>query len=597
MSRQYSIITFSVLLLISLGFLRADPPEDVHAWPDAPHGWRLQELGPRTEIVVLEYYAEVVYVSSETGKDRKEGGSQGSPWKSIEAALKSLGQPSADHRVAILVAEGVYSQTPIQMTPFVDLYGGFDAESWERDIFGHATILDGEQKGRVVVGSDSAKIDGFIITGGLMQGHGAGIYCYQTSPVITNNVIRENQTLAPEDYSHDPNRRRQRSHDGGGIGLVNYANPIVQHNLFIGNQTEVGNGAGLSAKDDCIPQIGYNIFYGNRTGGGDKNTTRSSNGGAVSLANSSRAGVFHNLFIANKALGGSDAGAIYCEYFSWPTVRWNVFLNNYADDDGGALDSQKFSHPKIKYNLFFGNSTEGSGGALHQDDSLMHLENNIMAYNSSDSKSGAFGGTHGWLYAVNNTVVFNKARKTAGAVAHYNFKNPYLQPLVMRNNIFYGNEPDQIRLEPWVDLSYNLVEGGFGNSYTAYNIEPGFLDDGLTLETGKSRFLENRFQTVVSVTGNLEPGSLRDRVMRMGEEWSLVVDNDANRITVWGNFPLEENTAVEIIPTFHLAPDSKCINRGLYADFASDDIDGQPRYSPNIDLGADEYVPVKVKGQ
>ncbi len=595
MCRQYFFIPFSVLSLISISFLRADPPEDVHAWPDAPHGWRLQDMGPRTEIVPLEGYAEVLHVSVETGNDRNGNGDRSRPWQTIPAALRALEQASENHRIAILVAKGVYFQTPLKMVPFVDLYGGFDPATWERDIFDNATILDGGQKGRVVEGGDSAKIDGFIITGGLVRGHGAGIYCYKTSPVITNNVIRNNQTLAPEGFSHDPKRRRQRSHDGGGIGLVDFANPIVKHNLIIENLTEVGYGAGLSANDDCIPQIGYNIFYGNRAGIGDKNLTRSSNGGAISLSNSSRAGVFHNLFVANKALGGSDGGAIYCEYFSWPTVRWNIFLNNYAEDDGGGLESQKFSYPKIKYNLFFGNNTDGSGGAVHQDDSLMHLENNIFAYNSSDNKSSAFGGTHGWLYAVNNTVVFNKARKHGGAVDHLNFKNPFLQPLVMRNNIFYGNESKQIRLEPWVDLSYNLIEGGFGNSYAAYNIEPGFLDDGLSLETKAFRTLENRFQTIVTIEGNFEPGSLRDRVIRVGEAWSLIVDNDDSQITIWGHFNLDKEEKAEIIPTFHLAPDSKCINRGLYADFASDDIDGQPRFSPNIDLGADEYVPVKAQ--
>ncbi len=419
----------SLAAITTLSCLRADPPENIHAWPGAPHGWHLQELGPRTEAVPLQKYSQVIHVSTEGGNDASADGNKSRPFQTIQAALKSLekfAKPSASSRVAILVAEGVYSRTPLEMTPYVEFYGGFDANSWKRDIFTHASILDAGQNGRVVVGSHSSKLDGFVITGGLVRGHGAGIYCYQVSPIITNNVIRNNRVLAYENFSHDSNRRRQRSHDGGGIGLVNYANPVIHHNLIMDNATEVGNGAGISAKDDCIPQIGYNVFYGNRTGLGDKNITRSSNGGALSLANSSRAGVFHNLFIANQALGGSDAGAIFCEYFSWPTVRWNVFLNNFAEDDGGALDSQKFSHPKIKYNLFFGNNTEGSGGALHQDDSLMHLENNIFAYNSSGSKSGAFGGTHGWLYAVNNTVVFNKAGKNAGAVAHLNFKNPYL---------------------------------------------------------------------------------------------------------------------------------------------------------------------------
>ena len=45
------------------------------------------------------------------------------------------------------------------------------------------------------------------------------------------------------------------------------------------------------------------------------------------------------------------------------------------------------------------------------------------------------------------------------------------------------------------------------------------------------------------------------------------------------------------IKTFHLSADSPAINNGLYQDYAADDIDGQPRYTPTIDFGADEYVP------
>jgi hypothetical protein len=46
-----------------------------------------------------------------------------------------------------------------------------------------------------------------------------------------------------------------------------------------------------------------------------------------------------------------------------------------------------------------------------------------------------------------------------------------------------------------------------------------------------------------------------------------------------------------VIKTFHLSPGSPAINNGLYQDYAADDFDGQPRYTPTIDFGADEYVP------
>lgn len=582
-----------ILSLITIGpaALQADPPEKEHAWPNAPHGWHLQELGPRTVAVDTGSYNRTLHVSAVTGNDRMGDGSQGKPFQTIQAAMNAASGSTADNRTAVLVASGTYTQTPVEMTSFIDLYGGFDSKTWKRDIFNNPTTLDAGKKGRVVIGSNDTRLDGFIITGGQVEGNGAGIYCYRTSPEITNNVIRNNHVLAPADFERDADRLRKQGNYGGGIGLEYYSKAKVHHNLIIHNTTDIGYGAGIGAKDDCMPQVGYNVFFGNRAGAGDEADTRSSNGGALALINSSRAGVLHNLFAENQALGESDGGAIFCEYFSWPIVRWNVFLNNHSGDDGGGLDSQKFSYPRVKYNLFFGNHVDGSGGGVHGDDSLIMLENNIFAYNSAGSHAGALGGSHVWLHIVNNTVVFNKSDSHGGGVYQYNTKNPFLKTPVVRNNIFSDNEPDQLFFFPHADASYNLIQGGFDAAYGVYGHEPGFRDDGLDLTASGSRYDESRFQTTIAVEGGLEAHALKDRVVRMGDAWTLAIDNDANGLRVWGEFEAEAGSEVEIIPTFRLAPDSGSINRGIYTDFAADDIDGEQRYFPTIDLGADEYVP------
>lgn len=537
--------------------------------------------------------------------------------------------------VGIFVAAGTYAATPYILLPGIHLHGGFDPDTWDRDIFAHPTILDGENERRVLIGADDSTLDGFTVTRGRVRDHGAGVYCYQSSPTLTNNVFLENHAIEPADYSHDKNRRRQRGHDGGAIGLVNYANPAILNNVFIGNSTGVGYGAAISARDDCLPKIGFNVFWENVCGTEDLAITRSSNGGAIGLLNSSRAGVFHNLFVGNQAQGGSDGGAIFCEYFSWPEIRWNVFLNNYAGDDGGALDAQKYSHPKVKYNLFFGNRVDGSGGALHHDDAVLELENNVFAYNVARSQAGAFGGSHGWIRAINNTVVHNRAvEKGGGAVHHYNLKNPFLKPVVFRNNIFWSNEPDELFLESGGDVFYNIVQGGSDRAYGWYDMDPDFRPDGMELLVTGTETIDGRHQTRIRIRAEsgLVPGSLSGRVFRLsnpsdatidsgseearsGQEadqmtaedgvtgdrpqfrqqqkavWSLVIDNGTDWIRTWGPLALDAGDRLEVIQTFHLSPESPAINNGLYQDYAADDIDGQPRYTPTIDFGADEYVP------
>lgn len=625
---------FLILPLVLVGPLRADPPEDRNAWTSAPHGWHLENLGPRTESV--GDFPVLLYVSVETGQGGSGDGSKKRPYQNLSAALSRGVQMTGNGEVAILVAQGTYTETPVQMKEGVHLFGGFDPVTWKRDIRRYRTVLDAEEQGRVVLGANDSTLDGFVIQRGRVVGPGGGLYCNQASPRVTNNIFQDNHAVEPDDFSHDHNRRRQRGHDGGAIGLEDFANPQIHHNLFIRNSTGVGYGAGIGARDDCIPQIGYNVFWGNQAGLGEVALTRSSNGAAIGLMNSSRAAVFHNLFVANEALGGSDGGAIFCEYFSWPEIRWNLFLNNYAGDDGGALDSQKFSHPKILYNLFHGNRADGSGGAIHHDDSLMDLVNNIFAYNTAEAQAGAFGGSHGWIKAINNTVVYNRAvNRSGGAVHHYNMKNPYLKPLFFRNNIFHGNEPDELFLESGGDVYYNIVQGGYGNQYGTYSIEPGFKENQVLLKASGVTFDPVRFQSRVELAEgtSLEPGAWKTRVIRLldaleveeakperkgielssamtviTEEdgtqgdapqltekrqswWSMVVDNGEDWLTVWGPLPATFPADLEVIRTFHLAPDSPVINRGLYNHFAADDIDGEPRYTPTIDPGADEYVP------
>ena len=631
------LIVMTGILLFGFSGLKGDPPEDMNAWTSAPHGWHLDLLGPRT--VGVGAYPTKLYVSVERGDGEIGDGGKERPYRTLQEALDDAEKIRGNGPVAILVASGVYREAPIRMIDGVHLYGGFDPRTWDRDIAAHQTVLDGEGERRVLIGANESTVDGFVIRGGYAIGHGGGLYCESVSPRVTNNRFHNNHAAEPKDYSHDPNRRRQRGNNGGAIGLVNFANPQIHHNLFYDNTTGVGYGAAISAKDDCLPQIGYNVFWNNRAGLADAALTRSSNGAAIGLLNASRPGIFHNLFVGNEALGGSDGGAVFCEYFSWPEVRWNVFLNNYSGDDGGALDSQKFSHPKISYNLFFGNRADGSGGSLHHDDGLMDLMNNIFAYNTAQTQAGAFGGSHGYIKAINNTVVYNRAvTKGGGAVHHYNKKNPYLKPVFFRNNIFHGNQPDELFLESGGDVHYNIVQGGHGDAYGAYRMDPKFKDNGMELEIVASRVDPERFRSRIRIKGEKLPeaGSLRTRVVRIigelevdpgvgdrgkieldeglavvttgdgtqGDQpqlaekrrswWSLITENGSDWIEVWGPFPAEgAGGRLEVIPTFHLSSDSPAINNGLYTDFAFDDIDGQPRYTPTIDFGADEYVPIE----
>jgi hypothetical protein len=565
--------------------LRADPSEAAAAWPNAPRGFHWDMLGPRTTAFNPARYAVVRHVSS-AGSDETGDGSRTKPWRTVQRAFSA---PPVDGRSAVLVAAGLYEANALRLRAKTDLYGGFTPGAWTRDIFQFQTILRGSGSDRVLLGADDCVFDGFVIENGAVRGHGGALLCDGVSPVISNNVFRRNRTLVPADYPQVTDRRRIRGHDGGAVALLNGANADVRHNLFHDNETGIGYGGALSAAHDCLPIIGHNVFWGNRAGVADVNITRSGNGGAIGLLFSSRAAVMHNLFAANSTLGDSDGGALFLEYYCWSEIACNAFVHNRADDDGGGLDHQKFSYVKIRANLFYGNEAGKSGGGVHGDDSSAELENNIFAHNEAERNGGGIGGTHSWLRALNNTLAHNEAPRGGGGIQIVNVKNPFLRPSIFRNNLLAFNTPDQVRFDSEADAAYNIMHpGGHEGGYYNFPHPPGFRDDGRRFTVRSIRFDGTLFTTTVAVAESLEPGVLTGRIARAGAHWSMVRANTAGEITLWGPAP-PDAAALEILPTYRLAPDSRAIKRGTYPDFPPVDIDGDPRQYPAVDIGADEY--------
>lgn len=579
----------AVLSLAIPALLCADPDEKLAAWNEAPAGFQWDRLGPRTEPVALATYGVVRHVGP-AGSDEEGDGSPHRPWRTLRRALAST---PAEGRAAILVAAGTYAEGVLALQPRVDLFGGFAAATWERDIFRHPTVLSGGGQDRVLLGADDCRVDGFIIEQGNVRGHGGALLCDGVAPTITNNVFRHNRTLAPADFPRDTGRRRIRGHDGGAIALLNAANPAIRNNVFHGNETALGYGGALGALHDSLADIAHNIFWGNRAGVADAPPTRSGNGGAIGLIYSCRPALRHNLFVANESGGQGDGGAVFMEYFCWPEVQNNAFVGNLSADDGGGLDHQKFSYPQLRANLFYGNRAGKSGGGVHMDDSAGALENNVFAYNHATREGGGIGDTHGWIRAVNNTLVHNTAGRNGGGIQVVNVKNPFLRPSLLRNNLIAHNQPDQVTLPPDADTAYNIMHpGGYVPGYYNKDSAPGFRDNGLKLTVQAARADAARFVTTCTVAEALAPDSLVGRIARLGSHWTMVRSNGAGTLELWGPAPAAGADILEILPTFHLAAGSAAIDAGAYPDFPARDFDHEPRVAPAIDIGADEYHPM-----
>jgi parallel beta helix pectate lyase-like protein len=536
MIRRYVFFATVVVGLGAAAVLRT--PEVSAKMPSSPASvfdrTVMQRMGPQNDVVDTGKYKRVVYVSK-NGSDQKGDGSKSNAWATPTQALAAITDAKEGNTYAVLVAAGNYKVVDMKLKPYVHLYGGFDPNTWQRDIFKNETVLNANQEGRVVVGANHARLDGLVITGGRFRGHGGAILCDDTSPEITNNFIRGNMTLEPSDFRHD--RVHQSGNDGGAIAVFYKGGPRIANNLFTGNRTEVGDGAAISSSGEQrvpngpITLITLNVFVDNVSGIGDKRLTRSSNGGAINCGINSPAQIISNIFVQNRAIGLSDAGALYCEYNAEPLVAGNWFVANRAGDDGGAIYAMRNSLPVISGNYFAGNTAfiGGPGGLRLSKETAAMIHHNVFAHNSKGGADCASA----WMRFSYNTVVNNEGygvgyRSHGGE--HYEGRPVYFLPAEITHNIIYGNKSKNLRTSAEYDTPPPVMKNNFVDK------DPLFVEDGLKGRISRATFDEKLHVTTLPVEGvQLEANTLAGRVIQVGGAYGVVRSNDSGTITVWGN--------------------------------------------------------------
>ena len=358
-----------------------------------------QTVGPVTENVETAQYEQVLYVSAALHSNALPDGSRQSPFRGLEQSLESAHPASAGRRIVILVADGNYSVQSLRMKSHVDLYGGFDADDWSRDVHRQKTILTAQGDQTMIIGADDARIDGFFITGAESQVGGGAFLCDGSSPVITNNYIEANRTV------RDPKTINAADLHGKGNGgaaiCCIHASPMVKNNRIGRNTTDFGDGGAIYCMAASHPTIHGNLFYSNESGLVDPDT-RSSNGGAIACTHYSNPVIRHNVFLSNHAGGRGDGGAIYGEYFCQPQLDGNIFLWNSSEDDGAAVYFMAAARPRLRGNLFVGNGP-GGGAIRLSKNGLAQLEANTIVGNPS----GGIICRAASLVSVNNFICEN----------------------------------------------------------------------------------------------------------------------------------------------------------------------------------------------
>lgn len=518
-----------------------------------------RDVGPQSTAVNLSGYTTVAYVDARQGSDLTGDGSRAKPWASLPHALESVA-PAAGSRAALLFSVGRYTQPTFVLKPRVDLYGGFAAPGGARDVYAHATVLDGEETQRIAIGCDDARVDGFHFTRGRVRGKGAALFCDGTSPVIAHCVFTLNRTLIPQPWA--PALLHETAHDGGAIFCTNLAAPRIEHCFFYDNTTECGRGAALAADRRAAPRITASVFANNRSGIDDP--LRSSDGGAISFFNWCGGEVSGCVISANTSLTRNDAGGIFLALWSAPRIADNVFTANDGGDDAGALfiggqehrygvpldaypSAEKF-HVFVERNIFVGNtnSAKNSGAMRVTMESRATFRDNLITENQ------------GGFYLQRSEIIAE--RNTVWQDWRFVEDKPSLGPSTFKGNILKG--PLDGKVEVRASLSRNMAEPAVGGA-DALPVSDVFLADGVTGEITSRRYDPATFTTVVTTTEALAtPDRLTGRPVKFAKgksgQWFVIKSARAREFVVWGRLEAETKPpkAFEILRTFTLKPDA-----------------------------------------
>ena len=252
----------------------------------------------------------------------------------------------------VLVAPGVYYETIN--------FGGRDIVVTSTDpndpkIVGYS-IINADGDGTVVTfengETQAAVLTGFTITGGFgtldneMVGStyplfwGAGIYCKNSSPTITRNIIVNNR--APVNVSGNDVTQFMLSY-GGGVVCFN-SSAVITHNIIKGNSAYAGGGVMTYIGN---ARIANNLIYDNSAALG---------GGVVMIQGQ----LINNTIVANNLSSdelGGQGGNVYLVFDpSFENCRvWNNIICNATTGGGIVWESGDPQPDTIMYNDVWNN--------------------------------------------------------------------------------------------------------------------------------------------------------------------------------------------------------------------------------------------------
>ena len=344
----------------------------------------------------------------------------------------------------IMVETGTYNEK-VSIQKAIYLLGGWSVGFAARDPQTHTTTVNagGSTVSFITVGGPCG-IEGFRITGGTgtalsmpeSGSYGGGIFSYNASPVIRNNVIASCGYAGHSAYSA-----------GGGIACY-LGSVMIDGNTIEGSRAQSGGGIYLYQASATVS--------GNTISGSQPHPDYSGprRGGGI-YARNSTAELSGNLISGNT--GYFEGGGVYA-WKSALSLAGDSIRANAALSDGGGVMGER-SSLSARHVVITGNSAGSTAGGLYHFAAALDIANSLVALNTAMIHGGLYADS-AWGGIENCTFDGNSAAYICG--------NCFIAEAVSLeasgNHFTYG-APNGFRVSSADNIVYRY-NNAFGNTVT-----------------------------------------------------------------------------------------------------------------------------------
>ncbi|MFN0057944.1 MAG: choice-of-anchor Q domain-containing protein [Planctomycetota bacterium] len=409
------------------------------------------------------------------------------------------------------------------------------------------TFVSGEEATSIIEGFTLRGGSGFMVDAGTFAG--GGVICLGSSPIIRNNIIRENTATF-----------------GGGVAVAFGSNAEVRDNSIESNSAIAAGGGVVAA------QGGSPLFIGNQV---SANTSGDDGGGFAMVQ------VVVQLYdneILNNSATGTGGGVLLMDDFNLALVSGNTIAGNTAQSGAG------FAAVNMPYELadcqIVGNTATGVGGGVYSVGlNLARVRACSIGENMASSGAGAYFEAD--FPVVELCLVVGNQSNSLGGGIYFNGSAGALIGNQVTSNIAVSGGGGVLLSNGASTITNTTIAG---NSATAAAGRGG----GLDLRNSNS-LVENSIlfgnNAAISPDLSLLSSTPTLNYCDLGVPWSGAGV---------GNISADPLFVAPVVGDFHLTSGSPCFNAGFNAAAAglSLDIDGAARVVCGIvDIGADELEP------